>query len=86
MKDRLVQFRCPQWLLEKIDAFAMSKSMSRSEVCRSLVNMGIEQSDCRTPYSEFLASLGYGPHDWVESEDLDKVAHAYAQWLQGRTR
>ena len=92
-KTELIVFRCSENSKNKIVEWAkIHRTKNLSAACRELINLELNRDEnvveaalFSTEYSRFLQANGY-INAQVPSEELEKVAKAYADYLHSENR
>lgn len=80
MATKLMNFRCPDYLEEKIKAFADEHDLTVSAACRNLISISLNPDETVVPaatYLSTLSSLGYEKICDIPAEDLDGVVKEF---------
>ena len=82
MTDKMISFRCPDYLIEKIEAFAAQHRLSASAAIRNLISMELDREETvvdATAYLKILSSLGYENISDIPTKNLDEVVRLFLQ-------
>lgn len=81
MTDKLMNFRCPSYLEERIKEYARNNDMNVSQAIRHLLSGELcrQEKVNPQPYRDILSSLGYRSVSDIPADKVDEVTELFIQ-------